>query len=774
MRRGRSSLRAAVERVDAVRQVVTSRWLLRSCDAVGALSRVTSGRPVIENRGEMTLASRVHLHCGDGAVILRTARGGRLAIGSRSVVNHASIIEALESVEIGDRVSIAPHCIISDAASGSIDDPTGIPARPIVIEDGAWLASRVTVLPGSRVGAGTVVTAGSVVDGELPPGVLAGGIPARVLRRLTDAPEAGASGGDVSPAADEPGHGRDEPAPSHHAEPFARGIVLADFTVDPLADALRSAEPSLAAEIAPYGTVVPTLLEPPAEPADFAVVWTQPHLAVPAFARLAQLEPVTEDELVADVDRFVELARRGLSHYRCAVVPTWTVPPWQLRLGLSDLRPGGIAWGLAILNRRLADGFADSTNVYVLDASSWMAQAGAHSERLWYRGKVPFVDGVFAAAAADIAACAGAALTAPRKLLVLDLDDTLWGGIVGDVGWQELRLGGHDGVGEAYADFQRALRALGRRGVLLAVVSKNEEDVALAAIDQHPEMVLRRSDLVGWRINWFDKARNIAELASELNLGLQSVVFIDDNARERDRVRAALPEVLVPDWPDDPFRYAVALASLRCFDSPALSAEDARRGDLYAQESERKALLDAVGSFDEWLRELDVRVIVEPLGPHNAQRATQLLNKTNQLNARTRRLTQDEFLAWAAAPGNATVCITVSDRLGDAGLTGIASVTVRGGDATLEDYLLSCRVMGRRIEETLLSVATQVAADLGAERVVAHVEPTEKNAPCRRFFADVGLEAVGELTYSWAVADRLAPPADIHVEWRRALEQSTA
>ena len=142
-----------------------------------------------------------------------------------------------------------------------------------------------------------------------------------------------------------------------------------------------------------------------------------------------------------------------------------------------------------------------------------------------------------------------------RKLIVVDLDDTLWGGIVGEVGWEQLKLGGHDHVGEAFADFQRALKGLNRRGILLAIASKNEERVALEGIAQHPEMVLSLDDFAGWRIDWEDKAQNIADMVAELNLGLQSVVFIDDNPAERSRVREALPEVFVPEWPADPALY---------------------------------------------------------------------------------------------------------------------------------------------------------------------------------------------------------------------------
>src|SRR5207249_4608997 len=185
-------------------------------------------------------------------------------------------------------------------------------------------------------------------------------------------------------------------------------------------------------------------------------------------------------------------------------------------------------------------------------------------------------------AARDIKGAVQAIRGESRKLLVLDLDDTLWGGSVGEIGWQNIKLGGHDAVGEAYVDFQRVLKSLLNRGNLLAIVSKNQESVALAALENHPEMVLRPGDFAGWRINWRDKAENIVELVSELNVGLQSVVFIDDNPAERALVAEALPEVLVPQWPESPLLYSAALHDLRCFDRPCLTDEDLTRSQMYA------------------------------------------------------------------------------------------------------------------------------------------------------------------------------------------------
>ena len=236
-----------------------------------------------------------------------------------------------------------------------------------------------------------------------------------------------------------------------------------------------------------------------------------------------------------------------------------------------------------------------------MNTQRWIDAAGkdAVNPKRWYMAKLPFAHAVFKEAAKDLRAMLLGAYGQSRKLLLLDLDDTLWGGIVGEDGWEKLNLGGHDPIGEAFLDFQRALKSLSRQGVLLGIVSKNDEAVALEAFRRHPEMALRVEDFAGRRINWEDKAKNIVELTRELNLGLQSVVFIDDNPYERARVRETLPEVFVPEWPEDKMSYRAALLSLGCFDRPRITEEDKRRTEMYAGEARRNALKADVGSLDE-------------------------------------------------------------------------------------------------------------------------------------------------------------------------------
>src|SRR5207248_5467611 len=241
-------------------------------------------------------------------------------------------------------------------------------------------------------------------------------------------------------------------------------------------------------------------------------------------------------------------------------------------------------------------------------------------------------------------------------------------------------------------------------GVLLGIVSKNEESTALEAIRSHPEMVLRQDDFAGWRINWEDKAQNIVELVSELNLGLQSVVLIDDSPVERARVHEAFPDVLVPEWPSSPLDYTATLHGLRCFDTRLVSLEDRTRTEMYVTERKRHEVRTQVSSLEQWLASLNIQVEAEPLSEATLDRATQLLNKTNQMNLSTRRMIKEELQNWNQQPENTVLIFRVSDKFGDYGLVGVASFVLRDGNANVVDFVLSCRVMGRKVEETMLHV----------------------------------------------------------------------
>ena len=499
--------------------------------------------------------------------------------------------------------------------------------------------------------------------------------------------------------------------------------------------------PPIKAISTPFGQPVSTLLHKDApcwqNMPDVAVVWTQPQAVSAGFNDLLRYEQVRLPKVLQQVDEYSSLLVTMGEWVKYAFVPSWVLPSYRSVFGVLDMKTEiGLTNTIMQMNLRLAENLEKTSNIYVLNTHRWVEQAGnrAFNPKLWYLGKIVFGNEVFQAAVRDIKAALGGMLGFARKLIILDLDDTLWGGIVGDLGWENLVLGGHHHLGEAYTDFQQALKSMKNRGILLAIVSKNEEAVALEAIRKHPEMVLKLEDFAGWRINWEDKAQNVIDLMSELNLGPQSAVFIDDNPAERARIKESLPEVFVPDWPEDPLFYPAALLSLRCFEMPSLSQEDLVRTTLYLSENQRQILKKTVGSLEEWLSRLAIRIQIEELHPANLQRATQLLNKTNQMNLATRRLSEAELMAWAEDKNHMLWTLRVSDKFGDAGLTGIVSLEIQDQSAQIVDFILSCRVMGRKIEEALLATAVHHAQESGAEAVYARYIPTSKNKPCLDFF----------------------------------------
>jgi FkbH-like protein len=525
-------------------------------------------------------------------------------------------------------------------------------------------------------------------------------------------------------------------------QPF-RCVLVSDFNLQNFAGYLANdAEfPGIKPIIAPFGQPTAALINRDLpcwqKSPEAAVIWTQPQAVVPAFKALLKYEQVLLQKVLQQVDEYCALLVNMSAWIKFAVVPSWVLPSYRSVFGVLDMQTEiGLANTLMRMNLRLAENLSKTANIYVLDTQRWIARAGAqaYSPKLWYLGKIPFGNEVFKAAVQDIKAGLRGMSGYARKLIIVDLDDTLWGGIVGDAGWENLVLGGHHHIGEAYADFQHALKSIQNRGILLTIVSKNEEQIALEAIKKHPEMVLKLEDFAGWRINWQDKVQNIIDLMTELNLGPQSAVFIDDSPIERARVKESLPEVLVPDWPQDPLFYPTTLLSQSCFEIPSLSREDLTRTSMYLSENKRQELKKKVSSLEEWLTSLSIRVQVEELHPANLPRATQLLNKTNQMNLSTRRMSESELMAWAEQDLHMLWTVRVSDKFGDAGLTGIVSLEIQDRGAQIVDFILSCRVLGRKIEDTLLATAIRRAHALGIETVYARYIPSAKNKPCLDFF----------------------------------------
>ena len=323
----------------------------------------------------------------------------------------------------------------------------------------------------------------------------------------------------------------------------------------------------------------------------------------------------------------------------------------------------------------------------------------------------------------------------------MDLDGVLWGGVIGEDGLNGIELGGA-GRGEVFAEFQRYIKGLAQRGVLLAACSKNNAEDAREPFRDHPETILREDDFAAFEANWHEKDENLRRIAATLNIGLDSIVFVDDNPMERARVRQQLPMVEVIELPEDPSGYLSALDSGLWFEAVAITAEDRKRGHDIRQNAERSQA--AAGDLDGYLVSLGMKVRLEPFDEKNLPRITQLINKTNQFNLTTRRATEGAVRGLIGRPDVYTVALRLEDRFGDSGLTGVL-IAIRQGDALrIDTWLMSCRILGRRLDHVMLAALLQYGRQTAARTILGEYRPSAKNEQVAGIFQRFGFEPAGE------------------------------
>lgn len=398
---------------------------------------------------------------------------------------------------------------------------------------------------------------------------------------------------------------------------------------------------------------------------------------------------------------------------------------------------------------RLNDDLATATaadSVLLLDIDRAAARDGLDAwfdVRHWLQGKMEIAPAAGARFGELLARLLGAQRGRSRKCLILDLDNTLWGGVIGDDGIEGIVLGEGTARGEAHLALQRYARAQKDRGIILAVCSKNDPGIAEAAFRDHPEMQLRLSDFAAFVANWDDKAANLARIAEQLNIGLDSLVFVDDNPAERERIRKALPSVAVPELPSDPADYVRCLAEAGYFEAASFTDEDRQRADQYAANSERDALRGLSSSLDDFLRNLEMTLAAGPVRPVDAARSVQLINKTNQFNTTTRRVSAEDFNRFVADSSNLALQFRLRDRFGDNGLVSVMLLANDDSESwRIENWVMSCRVFGRQLEQEALNIAVEAAAQRGVRRLVAEFIPTAKNKVVSDLFERLGFSCL--------------------------------
>ncbi len=533
-----------------------------------------------------------------------------------------------------------------------------------------------------------------------------------------------------------------------------RVAVLRSFTVEPVLPLLRAAAAvhrlDLTVRAGEFNAYAQELLDP----RSWLYGWAPD--AVILAAETQSLAPALWEGRGADDPSALRASANGvLEEYRAwlqmfrsrsrAYVLVHTLEqPAQPARGILDCQaPGGQAETIREINARLRSIAAESAGVHVLDYDALAANCGRarwRDEQRWATVKLPLrPEGMLALAAEWVRyLCPIAGRSA--KVLAVDLDQTLWGGVAGEDGPGGVRAG-REYPGIAWWNLQRALLDVKRRGVLLAVCSKNNRQDAVEVFRAHPEMPVRLEDFAAERINWADKPSNLREIAAELNVGLESVAFLDDNPAERERVRRELPEVTVIDLPDDPMGFAPALRACPELERLAVLEEDAGRSRYYAEQRQRAAALTAAASVDDYYRSLRQRVEIAPVTAATLARAAQLTQKANQLNFTTRRYSEQALAALAATPGWDVYTVRVQDRFGDNGLVGVMITRpAEPGACEIDTFLLSCRVISRTVESAMLAFLVEECRARGLAQLGGWFLPTAKNAPAADVYGKHGFE----------------------------------
>ncbi|MBV9083346.1 MAG: HAD family hydrolase, partial [Acidobacteriaceae bacterium] len=504
--------------------------------------------------------------------------------------------------------------------------------------------------------------------------------------------------------------------PILRASAFASGIALKTYVGEFNAYAQELLETGKLDEFRPDTVILavqtrdiaPELWEGPEDPAAF--------------------NPICE-RVLADMRSYIAAFRR---RRKANIIVHDLELPAHLATGLLDTQSlKGQALTIRQINEGLRSLAAEFSGVFVLAYDDLIARQGRlrwSDERKWLAMRMPFTAESLGYMAQEwlkfIVCLAGK----QSKVIVADLDNTLWGGLAGEDGLSGIKLG-KDYPGAAYRAVQQALLHCHRRGILLAIASKNNEQDAMEIIDSHPEMLLRRSHFSAWRLNWNNKAHSIREIARELNVGLDAIAFIDDSPFERAAMRSELPEVAVIELPSDAMGYAEAIRACPLLERLTLSLEDSERARYYRQQQERANMARSVASIEDFYRSLAQRIEVATVEDTTVVRVAQLTNKTNQFNLTTRRYTEQQIRHFAGQLGWKVYYASVTDRFGDNGIVAVIITRTEERVCEIDSFLMSCRVIGRTVETALLSFLVQETRAAGMEYLRGRYVRTKKNAP---------------------------------------------
>lgn len=527
------------------------------------------------------------------------------------------------------------------------------------------------------------------------------------------------------------------------------GGATTDFLEQPLRLELETLGLGCVLHSSSYNTYVPEMLDATSDSVafgpDVAVFLTTPY-NIADWPAVGDSREAVQQLVDRVCDHWLSLCEAFHGNTNCEIIlNNQHLLPARVTGNLGSHLPWDRNNFLRQINATL--GLKAPAYVHILDVDTLSSIHGVSrwfDPRFWHHSKQPVAFDCIIPLVRNLASIVGALYGRTAKCLVLDLDNTLWGGVVGDDGVEGLKIGEGDAEGEAFKAFQEYLLQLKARGMLLAVCSKNEPENAVAPFEQLPDMVLRREDFVAFRANWDPKSDGIVEIARQLNIGLEALVFVDDNPAERALVRQALPEVKVVELSADPAEYPLLLDQSGWLEIASLTAEDREKTEQYRKNAQRSEMQMQHSDYGSYLQSLDQKAVIESFDPQQLDRITQLINKTNQFNLTTLRLNRSEVEAMMDNPDILTASVRLADRFGDNGLISVLAGHRETDVLHVDLWLMSCRVFKRGVEYLLANHLFEKAAELGIRRIQGTYRPTQKNRIVENLYADLGFEKCGD------------------------------
>ncbi len=536
-----------------------------------------------------------------------------------------------------------------------------------------------------------------------------------------------------------------------------RLAILRSYTVEPMIPPLRAAAftagVDLTVQLSEFNAYVQEIVDPGSQlyafQPDAVILAVQTRDLAPDLWR--DFSHMSEEQVQSTGSRVIADFRGWVRSFRAhcqahLVVHNFEQPAFPNRGVFDDQSSSSQHIVIERINRELCSLAAENTGVYVLDYDALIARHGRlqwHDERKWLTVRLPMAAQNTHHLVKEWLRFLHPLTGKVAKALVVDLDNTLWGGVIGEDGMNGIKLGG-EYPGAAFQELQRALLDLHQRGILLAICSKNNLEDAQEALRNHPGMLLTPKHFAAMRINWTDKAQNLRDIAKELNIGVDALAFLDDNPIERQQVRSQLPEVRVIDLPTDPMAFARTVRECPVFERLVLSTEDQQRGSYYQAQREREELEQTITSREDFYRSLQQEAEIAALTKATLTRIAQLTNKTNQFNLTTRRYSEPQLLEMVGSGNFNCFSLRVKDRFGDNGLVGVAITRETADVCEIDTLLMSCRVIGRTVETALLSFLAGHARARGARRMEGWFLPTKKNAPAKDFYPSHGFAMLKE------------------------------